>query len=97
MPNASDFTADLSRFPRWVDLDAIELRPSARPAPRSTLNNSERQTAMRGSKGMTGDARQQFMSSCPSNKPAAETKKPQCVNGRPCGNSCIAKDKVCHK
>jgi hypothetical protein len=32
-------------------------------------------------KGMTGDARQQFMSSCLSNKPAAEAKKPQCVNG----------------
>jgi len=42
---------------------------------------------------MTGGARQQFMSSCLSNKPAAETKKPQCVNGKPCGNSCIAKDK----
>jgi len=46
---------------------------------------------------MTGDARQQFMSSCLSNKPAAKTKKPQCVNGKPCNNSCIAKDKVCHK
>src|SRR6266436_6157979 len=29
-------------------------------------------------KGMTGDARQQFMSSCLSNKPAAEAKKPNC-------------------
>jgi hypothetical protein len=48
-------------------------------------------------KGMTGDARQQFMSSCLSNKPAAEAKKPNCVNGKPCGNTCIAKDKVCHK
>jgi hypothetical protein len=46
---------------------------------------------------MTGDARQQFMSSCLSNKPAAEPKKPLCVKGKPCGNSCIAKDKVCHK
>ena len=45
-------------------------------------------------KGMTGDARQQFMSSCLSNKSVAETKKPNCVNGKPCGNSCIAKDKV---
>jgi hypothetical protein len=44
-----------------------------------------------------GDARQQFMSSCLSNKPVAETKKPQCVNGKPRGNSCIAKDKICHK
>jgi hypothetical protein len=48
-------------------------------------------------KGMTGDARQQFMSSCLSNKSAAEAKKPNCVNGKPCGDSCIAKDKVCHK
>ena len=48
-------------------------------------------------KGMTGDARQQFMSSCLSNKPAAEAKKPNCVNGKPCGNTCIAKDKICHK
>jgi hypothetical protein len=46
---------------------------------------------------MTGDARQQFMSSCLSNKPAAETKKSQCVKGKPSGNSCIANDKVCHK
>jgi len=52
-------------------------------------------------KGMTGDARQEFMSSCLSNKPAAETEKPNCVNGKPCGNTCTAKDiamdKVCHK
>ncbi len=48
-------------------------------------------------KGMTGNACQQFMSACLSNKPAADTKKPQCVNGKPCGNSSIAKDKVCHK
>ena len=48
-------------------------------------------------KGMTGDARQEFMSSCLSNKPAAETKEPNCVNGKPCGNTRIAKDKVCHK
>jgi hypothetical protein len=36
-------------------------------------------------KGMTGDARQQFMISCLSNKPSAETKKLQCVNGKPSG------------
>jgi hypothetical protein len=47
--------------------------------------------------GVSGEARQQFMSSCLSNKPAAETNKPHCVKGKPCGNSCIAKDKVCHK
>ena len=46
--------------------------------------------------GMSGDARKQFMSSCLSGV-AAETKKPNCVKGKLCGNSCIAKDKVCHK
>jgi hypothetical protein len=46
--------------------------------------------------GMSGDARKQFMSSCLSGG-TAETKKPHCVNGKPCGNSCIAKDKVCHQ
>ena len=46
--------------------------------------------------GMTGDTRKQFMSSCLSGS-AGETKGPHCTNGKPCGNSCIAKDKVCHK
>jgi hypothetical protein len=46
--------------------------------------------------GMSGDARKQFMSSCLSGG-TAETKKPHCVNGKPCGNTCIAKDQVCHK
>jgi len=45
---------------------------------------------------MTGDvsAVLEFLSEQQTN---AETKKPQCVNGKPCGNSRIAKDKVCHK
>jgi len=43
---------------------------------------------------MTGDARKQFMSSCLS---GAESKGPHCTKGKPCGNSCIAMDKVCHK
>ena len=46
--------------------------------------------------GMSGDARKTFMSSCLSGG-SAETKKPHCVNGKPCGNACIAKDKVCHQ
>jgi len=46
--------------------------------------------------GMKGDTRKQFMSSCLSVS-AGETKGPHCTNGKPCGNSCIAKDKVCHK
>ena len=47
-------------------------------------------------KGMTGDARKQFMSSCLSGG-SAETKGPHCTKVKPCGNSCIAMDKVCHK
>jgi hypothetical protein len=46
--------------------------------------------------GMSGHARKQFMSSCLSGG-TADAKKPHCVNGKPCGNSCIAKDQVCHK
>ena len=29
--------------------------------------------------------------------PVIADAKPNCVKGKPCGNSCIAKDKVCHK
>lgn len=46
--------------------------------------------------GMTGDTRKQFMSTCLSGG-AAATKGPQCTKGKPCGNTCIAMDKVCHK
>jgi hypothetical protein len=46
--------------------------------------------------GMSGDARKQFMSTCLSGG-AAEPKGRHCTKGKPCGNSCIAMDKVCHK
>ena len=46
--------------------------------------------------GMSGDARKEFMSTCLSGG-TAETKAPHCTKGKPCGNSCIAQDKVCHK
>ena len=43
--------------------------------------------------GVTGSARQTFMSSC------LKGEHPRCTPGKskPCGNSCIALDKVCHK
>ena len=43
--------------------------------------------------GMTGPARQTFMSSC------LKGDHPRCTPGKskPCGNSCISLDKVCHK
>jgi hypothetical protein len=35
---------------------------------------------------------------CPAaSSPAATGTKPHCTTGVPCGNSCIAKGKVCHK
>jgi len=40
--------------------------------------------------GMTGDARKQFMSTCLSG--SSETKGPHCTKGKPCGDSCIAKE-----
>jgi psiF repeat len=46
--------------------------------------------------GMTGDARKQFMSTCLSGG-SAETNGPHCTKGKPCGNTCIAKSKVCHQ
>jgi hypothetical protein len=46
--------------------------------------------------GMSGDARKQFMNACLSGG-AQEAKRPHCTKGKPCGNSCIAQDKVCHK
>ena len=45
--------------------------------------------------GMTESARKQFMSSCLSGGTAAI--RLHCINGKPRGNSCIAKDKVCHQ
>jgi hypothetical protein len=46
--------------------------------------------------GMTGDTRKQFMTRCLSGG-SAEAKGPHCNKGKPCGNSCIAIDEVCHK
>jgi psiF repeat len=46
--------------------------------------------------GMSGHARKQFMSSCLSGA-TSETKQRHCTKGKPCGNSCIAKDEVCHQ
>lgn len=67
-------------------------------APASSQLNSQQQRMKdcnTQASGMTGDARKTFMSSCLSG--GAETKGPHCTKGKPCGNSCIAMDKVCHK
>ena len=46
--------------------------------------------------GMTSNARKQFMSTCLSGGSAGPN-GPHCTKGKPCGNSCIAIDEVCHK
>jgi hypothetical protein len=46
--------------------------------------------------GMKGDARKQFISTC-LNGGSAQTKAPKCTNGKPCGNTCIAPNEVCHQ
>ena len=46
--------------------------------------------------GMKGDTRKQFMSTCLSGG-SAQTKAPKCTTGKPCGNTCIAPNEVCHQ
>jgi len=79
-------------------LIAVAMMAALAMPARAQLNSQQQRMKDCNSQasGMTGDARTQFMSSCLSGS-AVETKKPSCVNGKPCGNSCIAKDKVCHK
>ena len=72
---------------------------TALAAPTSAQVNSQQQRMKdcnTQASAMTGEARKQFMSSCLSGA-SSETKGPHCTKGKPCGNSCIAMDKVCHK
>jgi hypothetical protein len=68
------------------------------PAASSQVNSQQQKMTECNAqaRGMSGDARKQFMSLCLSGG-SAETKGPHCTKGKPCGNSCIAMDKVCHK
>ena len=78
-------------------ITAIVLAALALPASAQLTSQQQRmKDCNTQAAGMTGEARKQFMSSCLSGG-SAETKKPQCVNGKPCGNTCIAKNEVCHK
>ena len=70
---------------------AVSLPASARNAQQQRMKDCNTQAS-----GMTGDARKSFMSTCLSGA-SAETQKPHCTKGKPCGNSCIPKDKVCHQ
>jgi hypothetical protein len=70
---------------------AVSLPASAQNAQQQRMKDCNTQAS-----GMTGDARKSFMSTCLSGA-SAETQKPHCTKGKPCGNSCIPKDKVCHQ
>jgi hypothetical protein len=72
-------------------LAALAMPASAQNAQQQRMKDCNTQAS-----GMTGDARKSFMSSCLSGA-SAETKKPHCTKGKPCGNSCIAKNEVCHQ
>jgi hypothetical protein len=80
-------------------LIAIAIMAAALAAPANGQLTSQQQRMKdcnAQASGMSGDTRKQFMSSCLSGQ-ADEGRGPHCVKGKPCGNSCIAKDKVCHK
>jgi hypothetical protein len=73
------------------------LAALAMPASAQLTSQQQRMTDCNAqAKGMTGNARNTFMSTCLSGG-SVETKGPHCTKGKPCGNSCIAMDKVCHK
>jgi hypothetical protein len=81
---------------RYVIAIAV-LAALARPASAQLTSQQQRmKDCSAQASGMSGDARKQFMSTCLSGS-AAETKGPHCTKGKPCGNSCIAQNKVCHK
>ena len=78
-------------------ITAIVLAALALPASAQLTSQQQRmKDCNTQAAGMTGEARKQFMSSCLSSG-SAEAKKPQCTNGKLCGNTCIAKNEVCHK
>ena len=82
----------MKRF--WIAvaiMAAVSLPASAQNAQQQRMKDCNTQAS-----GMTGDARKSFMSTCLSGA-SAETQKPHCTKGKPCGNSCIPKDKVCHQ
>ena len=75
----------------WVVATCIALNTASFAAENSQQERMKDCNAQAA--GMTGSARQTFMSSC------LKGEHPRCTPGKskPCGNSCIARDKVCHK
>ena len=72
----------------------------AAPANALTVQQQRMKDCNSQASGMKGDARKQFMSTCLSGGSAqgsAQTKTPKCTTGKPCGNTCIAANEVCHQ
>jgi psiF repeat len=81
---------------RWCLVSLVALVILASPVKAQLSSQQQRmKDCNTQASGMTGDPRKQFMSTCLSG--GSETKGPHCTKGKPCGISCIAKDKVCHK
>ena len=81
---------------RWYLVSLVALSMLVSPVNAQLTSQQQRmKDCNTQASGMSGDARKQFMSTCLIG--GSETKGPHCTKGKPCGNSCIAKDKVCHK
>ena len=81
----------MKRFVLVVILSVIAVPANALTAQQQRMKDCNSQAS-----GMKGDARKQFMSTC-LNGGSAETKGPHCTKGKPCGNTCIAANEVCHQ
>jgi len=79
---------------RYIVVAAILVALTAPASAQLTSQQQKMKDCNAQATGMSGGARKQFMSSCLS---GGTTKAPHCVTGKPCGNTCIAKDKICHQ
>jgi hypothetical protein len=83
-----------------ISLDPTCAQPARQPKTIATVALTAQQQRMKDcnsqASGMKGDARKQFMSACLSGG-SAQTKGPNCTKGKPCGNTCIAANEVCHQ
>lgn len=75
---------------------AASLAPPLVPAHAANAQQERMASCNKDAAGKKGDDRKAFMSSCLRGETAAPS-GPTCDKGKPCGNSCIAMDKVCRK
>lgn len=73
---------------KFVTCPATPAKPATAAAPAKATSAPAAKPAKTASTGTAAPA----SATAPAAKGA-----PQCKTGKPCGNSCIAKDKVCHQ